>query len=240
MRITTRVTSATLLFVPLTLFAQQVSPLKLVTPENLVQNATLFSDYMVGPTIEDLVATKKQFDAAHNTYIIPFHRKSEKRIGDGLQPSFIKDLQGESYNSDAVIIGTPTLRKSALTSSHQFIFSNYQFTIDTIVSDPQHLLIGLPSIVVTRPGGEIAVGEAKVRAIDVGFPLFRIGQQYLIFLHRPIAGSFSIRSHNAYLISNGLVHTASDAQITPEQPLSLKTVLGTVSNAVVMNAGRVK
>jgi hypothetical protein len=111
------------------------------------------------------------------------------------------DFRGWTYNCDAVIIGTPTLRRSALTTSHHFVFSDYEVRIDAIFSDRKKMLGEATRLIVSRAGGETVVDGNKVRAIETEYPLFHIGEQYLFFLYRSPSGTYSVGPDSTFLLS---------------------------------------
>jgi len=145
-----------------------------------------------------------------------------------------------TYNSDAVVIGRPTVRRSALTRDHHFIFSDYEFALSSVLSDPGGRLRDKHVIVVSRPGGEVTLGTDKIRAIDSAFPLFHLDEEYLLFLHQEASGSFSVTARNAFKVSDGLIKAAHTLPRKDSSELKLAAASVVISNAAALNPRRSK
>lgn len=95
-------------------------------------------------------------------------------------------------DSDAVVIGRVKNKSSQMTENEDFVFTDYQFTVDEVLKDyiADHI-IPQTEISVTRPGGRIQIKGKIVQAIDVSFMPLSEGKRYLLFLHRiPITGAY--------------------------------------------------
>lgn len=206
-----------------------------IPQHQLSADAQLYPEYFTGLTINAMLAEKKDRDDTHTTNEIVFHQKLERRIGGSLPETFVSQMQGQTYNSDAVILGTPLTYSSAPTSSNEFVFSDYLFKIQAAVADRSRLLEGRSSVIISRAGGVIKVGQSIIQATVSGFPLFTLGKQYLIFLHRAPSGSFAIRGTDAFQIEHGSVYPASADSLEPTDNESLSSILGVVANAAALN-----
>jgi hypothetical protein len=175
------------------LFAQQPPP-SAITDQIMAMDASNYQEFDGGLSAEEVIAQRSHFDPVNNAYILAFHPHEEIRIGIGgnERRDALSDFSEFTYNCDAVIIGTPTLRRSALITSHHFVFSDYEVRIDAILSDRKKMLGGARGLIVSRPGGETVVDGNKVRAIETEYPLFHLGEQYLFFLSRSSSGTYSV------------------------------------------------
>jgi len=189
-----------LLAVP-AVFAQQ-PPLLVITDQIMAMDASSNLQFNGGSTAEEMIAQRSHFDAVSDTYILADHPNEGHHDASKATRDALMDFRGWTYNCDAVIIGTPTLRRSALTTSHQFVFSDYEVRIDTVFSDRKKMLGGATRLIVSRAGGETVVDGNKVRAIETEYPLFHLGEQYLFFLYRSPSGTYSVGPDSTFLVSN--------------------------------------
>lgn len=105
-------------------------------------------------------------------------------------------------NSDLVIIGTPHKCDSAATSDGQFIFSDYVTSVDRVYGNRGLAVIPGQTIVVGRPGGIISVEGKQILGSVYGYPLFHLGEPYLMFLKfMPATGGFLVVGEAAFNVS---------------------------------------
>src|SRR5262249_34748241 len=85
--------------------------------------------------------------------------------------------------SSLIVIGHSTVSQSHLSASETSVYTDYDFVIDQLIKDNTiSPVASRPDIVVTRPGGSLAVNGDPVSFISVGFPALQPGSRYLIFL----------------------------------------------------------
>ncbi len=109
-------------------------------------------------------------------------------------------------NADLVIIGTPRKRDSAATSDGQFIFSDYVTSVERIYGNRGLAVIPGQTIVAGRPGGIISVEGKQILGSVYGYPLFHLGEPYLMFLKfMPATGGFLVVGEAAFNISGEYV-----------------------------------
>lgn len=175
-----------------------------ITPQVISADALNYASYDSGATAEEIVASGANFDAVHNCFLKVSRLDEDVPTGHDGPADPVWDLKALALNSDVVVVGTPKSRQSSLTASHKFVFSDYDVVITQVLFDLKNTVASGNSIVVSRPGGVIDLGGHEFRAIDAGFPLFRLGQQYLFFLHQiSSSSSYSVKASAAFLLSNG-------------------------------------
>ncbi len=198
-----------------------------MTPELLAADAKGYLEYSSGPTVEQLIASGKQFDRAHNTFVIPYHpheENNESRLRwDALTP-----IRSLTVNSDAAVIGIPLTRQSQLTDSHHFVFSDYEVRITSVLADKNQILSAGETIVVTRAGGAITLDGHNIRAVETEFQLFHLNTPYLFFLHRSASGSFSLKPSDAYMIDGDTVKSGRLHPIIENGSLPLSQVTSAI------------
>jgi hypothetical protein len=100
-------------------------------------------------------------------------------------------LRKLACDSDAVVIGRVKEKSSQMTESEDFVFTDYQLTVDEVLKDSAGRIIPQTEIIVTKPGGKIQIGGKIIQAIDVSFMALSEGKRYLLFLHRiPPTGAY--------------------------------------------------
>jgi hypothetical protein len=123
-------------------------------------------------------------------------------------------IQELTSNSDAVVVGSPFNRISALTSEQTFVFSDYEFRIESILKDATGKLSNSSQIVVTRPGGVVSYDGKSLRAIDPELRLFEIGERYVLFLTRlPNTGTYRVSGDGAFPLRDGNVLRGNSSPI---------------------------
>jgi hypothetical protein len=181
------------------LFAQQPPP-SVITDQIMAMDGSNYPGFDGGFSVEELIAQRSHFDAVNDTYVLSYHPSEEHRQAGQATRDELLDFRELTYNCDAVIVGTPTLRRSALTASHHFVFSDYEVRIDANLSDRKKMLEGANRLVASRAGGETLVDGDKVRAIETEYPLFDLGEQYLFFLIRNPSGTYSVFPSGTFLV----------------------------------------
>ncbi|MEK6301190.1 MAG: hypothetical protein AABO41_10750 [Acidobacteriota bacterium] len=96
--------------------------------------------------------------------------------------SFLREL---ACAADAVVIGRVKSSSSQMTESEDFVFTDYEVTVDEVLKDyASDRIIPRTEIVVTRPGGRIQIEGKVVETVDVSFKPLIEGGRHLLFLHR--------------------------------------------------------
>jgi hypothetical protein len=105
-------------------------------------------------------------------------------------------------NSDAVVIGRPLNAVAEFTEDKNFIFTDYQFRVDTVLLDRKRQINGGQLIVVSRAGGSIETADKTFKAVDPEFSAFEIDGTYLIFLIRtPDTNTFVARAADSFQLT---------------------------------------
>lgn len=95
-------------------------------------------------------------------------------------------------NADAVVIGTIDSKSSQLTEDENFVFTDYQVTLEEVIKDNSSApLRGADKITTTRDGGVVEVDDRIFRAKRSDFEPPLIAHRYLLFLRFiPATGSY--------------------------------------------------
>jgi flavorubredoxin len=81
-------------------------------------DADIFPASITDRLSRSLSKKKSNFDPVNN--MLAYHPVEQHAYRTAKRDELV-DLMELTYNADAVIIGTPTLSRSALTTSHQFV-----------------------------------------------------------------------------------------------------------------------
>lgn len=110
-------------------------------------------------------------------------------VGDGGQSDSEPEMTSArlfeqlSCAADAVVLGTVKDRKSHLSADQMFVYSQYEFGVDSIFKNNDFSpIIKDQSISFTRPGGNVKIGDLKVFFHVAEYPSLKIGGRYLLFL----------------------------------------------------------
>ncbi len=174
------------------------------SPEIRTINSRLFGTYADFMSVNDRVGLAKNLDKKDINVI-----REIKPEGAGGTPTKFEEpaLASELANSDLVIIGYPQHRESELTQEGSFVFSDYSVWISTIYkNDKKYQILPGSSIVITRAGGMVDIKGKKIHGIVPGFPLFRLGGQYIMCLrYIPESGSFLLPPGGSFWIDDNNV-----------------------------------
>ena len=236
-RVSLAVTICTTLFPALV--AQQPIPSH-ITDEVLAADASSYPQFQSGLSIEETISKHLQYDNTHKTFVVAFHPNEEVPVGGHGKKDELAEVRGLTLNSDAVIVGTPVLRRSALTSSLKFIFFDYDVVINSVLVDKSGMLASAASLVVTRPGGETQIDGCEVRAIETEFPLFRLNTQYIFFLHRQASGAYLVGPSDALLTNGNSLLAARNHPKYDLAQYSLPQVEHEILMAAALSFGRAK
>lgn len=212
-----------------------------VTDALLAANANDFDEYSIGETAEQQIAKGASYDAEHNVFVVVRHIREEVRPRHAVDSDPLGELKARVANSDAVIVGVPKRRYSALTRTHQFVFSDYEIAVNSIYLDRTSSLVPGAQIVVTRPGGEVKVNGENFRGIEPEFPLFRLDTPYVFFLHlNRTTGVFEVNFSDVYLIQGGQVTEARRRPRMLKDPQSLRSFTSDLEAAIASERKRSK
>ena len=109
-------------------------------------------------------------------------------------------FQSAVCNADAVVIGIVNDKSSQLTEEENFVFTDYQITIEEVIKNQPVAPIQVASAITgTRDGGVIELNNRIFRAKRADFdPLF-VGQRYLLFLRFiPATGSYLMYGNGTF------------------------------------------
>jgi len=158
------------------------------------QHSRLFKH--AGPKFSD-IATKQKGDV-----------EVEEEVGDVIRlpepaqrpPVFHSAL----CNADAVVIGTIVDKSSQLTDEGNFIFTDYQVTVEEVIKNNATTSIPvLSTITTTRDGGAVQLNDRIFRAKRADFDPPLVGQHYLLFLRSiPSTGSYLMYGNGAFQLKD--------------------------------------
>lgn len=164
------------------------------------EHSKLYNGYGNGRSLRALAATAKgDFGVV--------------RIEDGgedpkVRLSPMQFVQNLACRADVVALAVVTSRSSSLAEDESFIFTDYQVTVEEVLkADPQLGLSTASSMVITRPGGILAIEGRVVIASNRSFEPLEPGKRYLFFLSfLPNTGTYRALDHNStYVIDEGVV-----------------------------------
>lgn len=109
--------------------------------------------------------------------------------------SFLKNL---ACDADAIVIGVINNQSSQLTEDEDFVFTDYNMSVEQILKDNAMAPIQLTSdLTISRPGGIVQLNNKKVRALDESLEPLSIGDRYVLFLNYiPTTGSYKASNSN--------------------------------------------
>jgi hypothetical protein len=134
------------------------------TSEIRTHHKMLYGEYHTGKNI------LKELNAGRNIHLSTVHYDdyvediNASKIPANAYPH--PNLRGIACDADAIIIGVPNNPEAALSSSGDFVYTDYQFRADTVLKNPPRVdLASGREIIVTRPGGELKLNghEANIQ-----------------------------------------------------------------------------
>lgn len=114
-------------------------------------------------------------------------------------------LKGLARSSDAIVIGKVKNKSSQFTDDGEFIFTDYELTIEEVLKNNSAAPIQNNSdIVVTRIGGTVQINGRIARAVDRSFKSLELGGTHLLFLRFiPRTGAYqTYSSQGSFLLNN--------------------------------------
>lgn len=194
-----------------------------ITSMTMTADSKAFPGYQSGDTAETLISDHTNYDSAHNCFLMIQTRREEPALGRPDVLNLHHALRERFLNSDAIVIATPFRRESALTDTHQFVFSEYEAVVRQVYHSKINSVVPGQQIVLSRAGGVTTFKGQNVRGIDPEFPLLRLNQSYILFLHLDrSSGSFRLFASDVFMLQGD--------QITAGRQHS-KTLPGAVENS---------
>lgn len=129
---------------------------------------------------------------------------------DYAPPTRLQLITNTVCDADAIVLGTVNSKSSQLTEDEDFIFTEYEVSVEEVLKDNSAAHIALSDIItVLRPGGRILLGGQVFEAEDRTLQRFQRGNRYILFLRFiPDTGAYttvssigSFRLHNDQLTS---------------------------------------
>ena len=133
----------------------------------------------------------------------------EVEVGIGLttsqsERSRLPIFESAVCNADAVIVGTITGKVSQLTEEQNFVFTDYDVSVEEVIkNNTQAPLQANSSITSTRGGGTIEWNGRVFRVRREDFDTPAIGQRYIMFLRFiPATGAYLMYGDGTFQISD--------------------------------------
>lgn len=147
-------------------------------------------------------------------------RNTPLPVGEpGPSPTLSEFLQGLACKADAIVIGVVTDKSSQLTEEGDFVFTDYEVSIEDVVKDNvfAHLMPNI-SVTLTRPGGKVQLRGHIIEAEDASFKPLVIGGRYTLFLKFiPSTGAYaSLNSASSYELRDKQVRVQTEETINAE------------------------
>jgi hypothetical protein len=170
-------------------------------------------------------------------------KPSDVIIEQSRTEKFVSHLPGQSRippilgsavaNSDLIVIGTPLTARSLPIKSRTFLFTEYSVRVDRVFFDSSHTVSPGDTIIVSREGGTIVLGQVTVHALEPAFDQFSLNRQYLFGL-TPIkqTGTYRATALKTFEIKDRLVSPASKLESSNELHSDLLDFTSDVDQAV--------
>jgi hypothetical protein len=152
-----------------------------------------------GPKLRDLAASQQGEVSVweEEPYVI---RRADDPVS---QRPF---MQFAVCNANAVVIGTLTGETPQLPPSENFIFTDYEMTVEEAIKPDASAVPRLDKILVTRQGGTLHQGGRAFRAEVEGFKPFAVGKRYLLFLrYIPTTGAYLAYANGSFQLDGNKV-----------------------------------
>jgi hypothetical protein len=204
-----------------------------VMTERQREHSRLFKGYGTGKKLRDLSAE------------VPTGVKVKRGPGlptgeEGVSQSLAGFIQGLACNADAAVIAVVKDKSSQLTEDGEFIFTDYELTVEQVLKDNNlsHLEPNL-ILTVTRPGGRIQLSGHIVEAEDASFKALTKGQRYVLFLKFiPQIGSYnSLNSMSTYQLGQNNISVATDEAVRSDLKNETSSTFKSKIDAAVLECG---
>jgi hypothetical protein len=115
------------------------------------------------------------------------------------------ELANLACGSDLVVVGRTGAGVSHITADQGYVYTDWSFTVENVLKDNSKAPVRVGSqIVVTRPGGSLAVNGRKVSANPHEFRNFNQGEQLLLYLRFiPQTGAYLLTGPFGFAFVNG-------------------------------------
>jgi hypothetical protein len=183
------------------------------------EHSKLYKNYETGKKLPELTKTVRGDIVLRRG--TPFRGRSTYALN-----SLSEILKPMVCGADAVVIGTVSDKTSLLTENEDYVFTDYEVTVEEVLKNNQASPIQVNSVVtVTRPGGEIQFGGKKVEAIDESFKPLEVKQRYLLLLklipstgaYQAVSDGGSFQLHGAKITSlSSAFHSGLLGKETPQ------------------------
>lgn len=180
-----------------------------VMTEKQRQHSKLYKDRGIGKKLTDIARTN-----GSATIIVeppmPTYYPDSPTLTSG---QYLKEL---ACKADAIVIGKVVHKTSQLTEEEDFVFTDYEVSIEEIVKDNPASQIGTnTNITMTMPGGVVRLDGRVISARLAAQHPFNIGSRYLSFLrYIPESGSYTaINSRGSFLLQNGKVNKMTEGPL---------------------------
>lgn len=164
------------------------------------EHSKLYKDYRFGKKLREVAAETE------GTEVAVIRGMREKTFNPDSPPfdlhSFLRNL---ACDADAVVIGVIKNQSSQLTEDEDFVFTDYDMSVEQILKDNAKAPIQLTNdLTISRPGGIVQLDNKIVRAIDESLDPLSIGHQYILFLtYIPTTGAYkAFDSNGSFQLSN--------------------------------------
>jgi hypothetical protein len=174
------------------------------------EHSKLYKQYKTGKKLRDLTETVGDVSLRRD---VGTQGSDYNEGGLDLQ----KFLQSMTVDADAIVIGTVKNKSSQLTEDEDYVFTDYELSIDEVLKDnPQAPIREHGKITITRPGGTILLNGHVVEALDESFQPFRKGVQYVLFLRFiPSTGGYqALNSRASFQLEDNKVNKLTKEQFT--------------------------
>jgi len=121
-------------------------------------------------------------------------------------------LQSAVCNADAVVVGTLNKKSSQLTEDGNFIFTDYEMTVEEIIkNNPSAAIQVNNNITITRDGGAVQINGRVFRAKREDFKPTPVGNRYLFFLKFiPDTGSYLAYGNGSFQLDENKILSLGD------------------------------
>jgi hypothetical protein len=124
------------------------------------------------------------------------------------------ELRSLACDADVIVVGSAKAAETGVTQSGDFLFTDYTFSVASVIkANDSNPAVG-STIIVTRPGGATRINGHFVKTSVGNFPQFDLHQQYLLFLRLlPATNTYrAYRSGTFAIAPNGSVAPIDSAQ----------------------------
>ena len=177
------------------------------------QHAKQYPEYHAGVNILDEVKAGRDVDKEMELLPPLYAFDPSENVAD--YPDH--ELRSLACDADVIVVGSADASETGITDSGDFLFTDYTFSLSSVIkANDSNPSVG-STIIVTRPGGATRINGHFVKTSVGNFPQFELHHQYLLFLRfLPATSTYrAYRSGTFAIGSNGSVASIdSDQKIT--------------------------